>query len=1139
MKGGVILFRGSGTDARRYLESDRSRADDYYLEGGTALAEFTAVDAHGEVIGELGLTADEYAQRVDWTNPLTGESMGKPRLPGEGRRGSPRFAEMVVNVPKSLSVAAALHPEISEALDAAQRDTVAEIRSWLGQHSVTRVGPRGKQEVVPVEQLETVAVSHKTSRAGDPHRHIHFQIGTRVWAGGAWHGLDTAALFRQQGAIRALGTAVLAAHPRLAVVLDAHGLTLDPVTGEVAELVPWNAVMSKRGAQVARNLARFEAEWEAAHPGQEPGPIVRSRLLAHAWDHERPIKRPSQLGSETGWLRELQDAGYTPSLPRATVQPARTLDELAVQQVASSALDRCAAAASAWTVHDLQEQVARILTKAGVRATRDELREFIALTTRLAADDCLSILPPDAPRPEHVAHLTTLHVVAIETELRDRLAARATTLASGATPHVAEPRLDADQAHAAAAVASARLLVVVEGAAGAGKTTMLDAAIRAAAPEGRAVRVVTPTKKAAEVAAAELGVPTDSVAALVHAHGFRWNADGVWTRLAVGDTDSETGATYRGPDEDNRLAHGERVVVDEAGMLDQDTTLALISVVDEAGATLALVGDRAQLPAVGRGGVFDMAAALVPRVFDMTSLHRFADPEYAALTLDLRAGNDPAKLFDRLHERGLVQLHKDASALRAAVAAERIDGAAITTATNDEARELNALIRDDRVRAGLVDDARTTEGVDSLSIGAGDLIQTRRNDAEVGVANRQTWIVQHVENDGSLWVRDATSERKQQHSIHLPAKYVAEHTHLAYASTAYGVQGTTTPESHTVLSDALDAAGVYVGLTRGQKTNRLHVAADLGDAPEQFAAAVERDRADRGLVEATQRAQAAVAGLTEDGPVREVNAERARLTKQIERAERQAAKWEQTSAAFSTLANRHESEADEQNAIVATAESEAQRVQAEVVAPLVAPLVAQATTDGAAVVTAQSQVWEASRVQSAARGFRKRGAARALAAAISEHESVETATRQRWGGIPATAAGVGAWAETVAGREADAHPRVVEQRERVNDAKREQRELTARHTQERRTIVRQAFVDRTPSSPRKIAAQWREQAETARRDLATIEALPVTEAAQLIRDRAAQEQARREAIECALVVMSRDVVSGTRLEVLRGEDLRL
>ena len=178
------------------------------------------------------------------------------------------------------------------------------------------------------------------------------------------------------------------------------------------------------------------------------------------------------------------------------------------------------------------------------------------------------------------------------------------------------------------------------------------------------MRVVTPTKKAADVAAAELGVPTDSVAALVYDHGFRWNADGVWTRLAVGDTDPVTGATYRGPAKENRLAAAERVVVDEAGMLDQDTALALLTVADEAGATLALVGDRAQLPAVGRGGVLDIAAALVPRVYSLTSLHRFADPDYAQLTLALRTGRDPAELFDRLHALGLVRLHEDTEALR-------------------------------------------------------------------------------------------------------------------------------------------------------------------------------------------------------------------------------------------------------------------------------------------------------------------------------------------------------------------------------------------------------------------------------------------------------------------------------------------
>ena len=48
-------------------------------------------------------------------------------------------------------------------------------------------------------------------------------------------------------------------------------------------------------------------------------------------------------------------------------------------------------------------------------------------------------------------------------------------------------------------------------------------------------------------------------------------------------------------------------------MLDQDTAHALFTIADEHAARLALVGDRHQLPAIGRGGVLDLA-------------HRWADP---------------------------------------------------------------------------------------------------------------------------------------------------------------------------------------------------------------------------------------------------------------------------------------------------------------------------------------------------------------------------------------------------------------------------------------------------------------------------------------------------------------------------------
>ncbi len=125
-------------------------------------------------------------------------------------------------------------------------------------------------------------------------------------------------LLKQQGAIRALGTAVIAAHPQLAQTLTDHGLTLDPVSGEVAELQPFNAVMSKRLAQIRRNLDRLETEWEQAHPGEAIGPVLSSQLQGVAWAHGRPGKKPADFKDEQWWRQELADAGYDPTTEAVT-----------------------------------------------------------------------------------------------------------------------------------------------------------------------------------------------------------------------------------------------------------------------------------------------------------------------------------------------------------------------------------------------------------------------------------------------------------------------------------------------------------------------------------------------------------------------------------------------------------------------------------------------------------------------------------------------------------------------------------------------------------------------------------------------------------------------------------------------------
>ncbi|WP_220458798.1 MobF family relaxase [Schaalia sp. JY-X169] len=1138
MHGGVIPFRGTGADARCYVEADRSRADDYYLGEGTTVAEFAVIDGAGNVTTALGLDPGAYAGWVDWMNPVTGESMGTPRLPGEGRQGSPRFMEMVVTSPKSLSIAAALHPEVSDALDQAQQAALSEIRRWLAQHSVTRVGPRGRQEVVPIEHMQVVGITHRTSRAGDPHRHIHMQVGTRVWAAGKWRALDTGAMFKQQGAIRALGMGVIAAHPQLAAVLDRHGLTLDAVRGEVAELQQFNGVMSKRGAQVGKHLDRMTAEWEAAHPGETMGPVVASRLRAQAWAYERPAKKPTTLREEAAWLAELRAAGYDPQALQRPATPAPVgLDDLSVQEVASRALDRCAAGASAWTTHTVQEHATRIMTEYGVRAAPDQIRDFVTVATRLALEDCFSILPPDAPRPEHVAHLTSVRVLHAETQLRDLLTAQVPEQ----EPEHPDVRrlaeaagLDGGQTEAAGAVASIDPLVIVEGAAGSGKTTMLRTAIDVAAQHGRASRVVAPTLRAAQVAHDELGVPATSVAALVHAHGWRWNEDGVWTRLAPGDTDPESGRTYIGVPEASRLARGERVIVDEAGMLDQDTAIALLTVTTEAGATVALIGDRAQLAAVGRGGVLDMAAQLRGRTVDMAEVHRFTDPAYAEVTVRMRDGSNPGEVFDRLTALGLVRLHPSDEDVREHIAAQQRKGEAVTVTSNDEARTVNARKREERVARGEVDDHRTATGSDGLPIGAGDVIQTRKNNTSIGVANRQNWIVQRVDEDGALRVREAGSGRKRQRTLRIPADYVAEHAHLSYAATAYGVQGATVTGSHTLLTDATSAASVYVGMTRGREQNLLHVVAESQEqAREQFVAAMERDRADRGLTDATQRAEEAVRGLVEDGPVRLVQTERARLTQLIERADQDTALFEDATARLVAQKQAQHVEAGEHAELVAQAKELAEHTRRTVTAEVEK----QARADGQELVEARAHLHTARNEAREARFGRKRTAARNINAAKESVEKIEQHVTQTWGTAPSLLRPLAEWAQTIATEHADAHPEVRAAEQAISDAEAGKQQTAQRQAVERDRLTVEVYgaeqarqmrgTFRIPN-PRADAEHARKRAAEARDIIAELDARPVTEAAEWLTHRREQQRAEREALQARQEALTRRNAGPTR-----------
>ncbi|WP_227531381.1 ATP-dependent DNA helicase [Microbacterium tenebrionis] len=423
--------------------------------------------------------------------------------------------------------------------------------------------------------------------------------------------------------------------------------------------------------------------------------------------------------------------------------------------------------------------------------------------------------------------------------------------------------LDASQRVAAGAIAGTDGLVTVTGPAGAGKTTMLRATFVALSTQRRRMLVVAPTRKAASAAFREVGAVASSIHALLLDHGYRWGADEagamVWTRLRVGEADPTTRVAYAGPAR-FPLHPRDRIVVDEAGMVDLQAANALVELALERGVGLAFVGDTHQALPVGHAGAMGSAIRHANAAVELDTVHRFRDPAYAALTLGLRDAGDREHALPvaaELVERGHVARvdHQDAARERMIEAyfEWHAHGKRVTlvSASNAEADAINDAIQQRRIARGELDAGIVAWGMGEQRILVGDTVQTRRNDHRTGVENRAQWIVHSIRNDYLSLVSMSDSGEVARVS----ADYAREHLQLAYASTVHGVQGDTADAS--VVGPDVDAAGLYVGLTRGRMHNvAIVVARTDAAARERLAESMQRGTPELTMQDAVRWAKA-------------------------------------------------------------------------------------------------------------------------------------------------------------------------------------------------------------------------------------------------------------------------------------------
>jgi conjugative relaxase-like TrwC/TraI family protein len=735
---------------------------------------------------------------------------------------------------------------IADAHHAPVAEVVAFMEREVAATRTDATGRNGAVAQVDVTGLIATAFDHYDSRAGDPHLHTHVVISNKVQTvlDGKWRSLDGRPMHAATVALSELHEAVFADHlTRLfGVEWEARDMGRDRNPAWAIAAVPEELVteFSSRSRHIEEEKNRLITEYVDKH-GRQPSNATIIKLRAQATLTTRPEKQVRSLADltaewrhraghllgtdATSWARTVTTR-YAPLLLRADDVP---LDVIA--NLGQSVVEAVGEKRSTWRRWNLTAEAAR--QTMGYRfATTEDREAIVGLVVDAAEAASLRLTPPELAispvsfrRPDGTSVFRTKHFTVFSSEVllaaEDQLLERARTTTGPTVPLTTVEKitgrpdqegrmLGEDQATALARIAvSGRVVDVLVGPAGAGKTAAMNALRRAWEAEHGPGSVVglAPSAVAAQVLADDLGIGAENTA--------KW-----W------QTHITTGQTFTA---------GKLVILDEAslaGTLSLDRIAALAA---DAGAKVLLVGDFAQLQSVDAGGAFSLLVHDRDDAPELVDVHRFTNSWEKTASLALRHGH--TDIIDTYIDHDCITGGETEAMVDAAYTAWRTDilkgrATVLVTDSNEAVTALNTRARTDLILDGTVHGDREAELHDGSRAAIEDTVITRRNDRRLRagrgwVRNGDRWTVADVREDGSLVIRRAG--KKWGGSVVLPADYVTEHLDLGYAVTSFRAQGITTDTAHVLVDASMTRENLYVALTRGRDTNRAYVAVDRPD----------------------------------------------------------------------------------------------------------------------------------------------------------------------------------------------------------------------------------------------------------------------------------------------------------------------
>ncbi|GAB3033973.1 hypothetical protein GCM10027052_09360 [Parafrigoribacterium mesophilum] len=758
--------------------------------------------------------------------------------------------DFTFSVPKSVSALWAVadgrtQSLIVEAHHAAVMDVIALMEREV---AATRAGSNsteGAVAQVEVTGLIATAYDHYDSRASDPQLHTHVVISNKVKTvhDGKWRSLDGRPLHSAVVALSEHYNGLLADYLARTLNLGWEGRDRGRDRNPIWEVigVPEQLIQefSSRSRDIDAVKDKLIAEFVQRH-GRQPSSRTVIKLRAQATLQTRPEKVVKSLADLTAewriratevlgqdapmWAAQLIGNSSRPPDLRADELPLAMLADIGRTVVIVVGEKR-----STWRRWNLYAEASRQIMGARFASTEDR-EAVLGLIVDAAENASLRLTPPELAaspvafqrldgtsvfRPKHSVVFSSFQLLAAE----DRLLVRSNTTAAPTVgievmdrvtrrPDAEDRLLGADQRAALAAVAtSGRIVDVLVGPAGTGKTTAMNALRRAWEHEHGPGSVIglAPSAAAAQVLADDLGIGSENTA--------KWLLDH--------DLGKAT------------LREGALVIVDEASLAGTMTLDKITSHVAEAGAKVLLVGDWAQLDAVDAGGSFGMLVRDRNDAPGLIDVHRFRNDWEKDASLRLRIGD--TDVIDTYIDQDRIRDGETDAMLDAAYNAWRADLAAgkssVMIAENHETvKALNTRARLDLMVAGQVSLDRAIRLHDGTEAAKGDVVITRRNNRELTarrgwVKNGDRWVVVSINDDGAMTVR--REGRRAGGSIVLPAGYVAKDVELAYATTTYRAQGVTVDTAHAIVHAAsMTREALYVAMTRGRDSNVAYVATD-------------------------------------------------------------------------------------------------------------------------------------------------------------------------------------------------------------------------------------------------------------------------------------------------------------------------